>query len=435
MLIFFTTLPEEIIVITNINFCEHSEFYTPNIGIEIVTDEDLSPNVRNLIDKANFSSTTPIESWSVLGTNQQQAYLTHGIFRYFGKFPPSIATYLITTFSTTDELVIDPMCGSGSTALECKLLNRSCVINDINPLSIAITKAKTTYIAEDRLTRALNKIVKNYKPLTVDEYPFTPSDLENYQHWFLEETENSLRGLKFLIEKISDKDIRNFYLVIFASIVRRVSKATTQQGRLFLDINTAVPDALEMFKNKALKEIKNVSRLPENTAKVQIYNSDMKNLQMYNYKGKASLVILHPPYFNSYKYSSINSLESGWLGFSRVSFRKQEIKEFFKVGKPEKYIDYVNDMEIALNSALELLKPGGTLALMIGDSIIKGNYLPVTNTLINRIDISKYAIEKIAVRVPKYTEASWVASQRRNSNDIGVSLNDFIVIIRRKENE
>ena len=422
-------------MISNINFCNYSEFYTKNIGIEISTNEDLSLNVRNLVDKAEFSSTIPIESWSVLGTNQQQAYLTHGIFRYFGKFPPSIATYLITTFTNTDDLVIDPMCGSGSTALECKILNRACITNDINPLSIAITKAKTTYIAEDSLTRTLNKIVKNYKPLTVDEYPFTPSDLDNCQHWFLDETINSLRGLKFLIEKIKDKDIRNFYLVIFASIVRRVSKATTQQGRLFLDVATAIPDALETFKNKSLKEIKNVSKLPEETSKIQIYNSDMKDLQMRDYKEMASLVILHPPYFNSYKYSSINSLESGWLGVYRTSFRKHEIKEFFKVGKPEKYIDYVNDMEIALNSALDFLKPGGTLALMIGDSIIRGNYLPVTNTLINRIDFSKYTLEKIAVRVPKYTEASWVASQRRNSNDIGVTLNDFIVIIRRKKNE
>lgn len=420
-------------MVTNINFCEHSKFYTQNIGIEISTHEDLPPNVQNLINKAGFSSAIPVESWSVLGTNHQQAYSTHGIFRYFGKFPPSIATYLITAFTTANDLVIDPMCGSGSTALECKLLNRPCITNDINPLSVAITKAKITYIAEDRLTRALNKIIKKYKPLAADEYPFIPSDLDNYQHWFLNETVNSLRGLKYLIEKIRDDDIRNFYLVIFASIVRRVSKATTQQGRLFLDVATAIPDALETFKNKALKEIKNVSELPEEASKIQIYNLDIKDMQIQDYKEKASLVILHPPYFNSYKYSSINSLESGWLGFHRASFRKQEIKEFFKIGKPEKYITYVDDMETALNSALEFLKPGGTLALMIGDSIIKGNYLPVTNTLINRIDRSKYTTQKIAVRVPKYTEASWVASQRRSANDIGVTLNDFIILIRRKE--
>jgi hypothetical protein len=32
---------------------------------------------------------------------------------------------------------------------------------------------------------------------------------------------------------------------------------------------------------------------------------------------KSKLVIYHPPYFNAYKYTSINSLEMAWLGFPR----------------------------------------------------------------------------------------------------------------------
>ena len=77
---------------------------------------------------------------------------------------------------------------------------------------------------------------------------------------------------------------------------------------------------------------------------MDIYNGDMRDQKFHCYQDAASLVILHPPYFNSYKYSSINSLESGWLGIDRSSFRSGEIKEFFKVGKPEKYADYVEDI-------------------------------------------------------------------------------------------
>ena len=53
-------------------------------------------------------------------------------------------------------------------------------------------------------------------------------------------------------------------------------------------------------------------------------------------------MILHPPYFNSYKYSSVNSLEMGWLGFDRLEYNKKEIREFFKVGKPENVDKYVD---------------------------------------------------------------------------------------------
>lgn len=418
-----------------IYFNNINSFYSENIGLEICSQEKLGENEQNLIKNANFDSDTLFESWCAIGTNNQLAYSTHGMFRYFGKFPPVIATYLINNYTCESDLIIDPMSGSGTSAVECLLLNRNCIVNDVNPMSSLLAKVKSTYIPEKDLLDTLAYINNNYTPLTIDEYAFEPVALKNYQHWFLEETSNSLRGLKKLIDKIEDININNFFKVVFASIVRRVSKATTQQGRLFLDVETALPDALELFNKKAHKAILAVSSLPINN-KITVLNNDMRSECFDNYIGKAKLVILHPPYFNSYKYSSINSLETGWLGFDRVEYRKQEIKEFFKVGKPEKVSQYVDDMHEALTNALSLLNDDGVLALMIGDAIIKGNYLPVTQMLIDKIDKNNYLVEKIAIRIPKYTEATWVASQRRKSNDIGITLNDFIVIFRKvKKNE
>ncbi|NBH36001.1 hypothetical protein D3Z58_21320 [Clostridiaceae bacterium] len=418
-------------MLQEIRFHHLSNWHPASVGLQITSQDELSPNNIALVEKAGFSDAIPLEAWSALGTNQQQAYSTHGLFRYFGKFPPSIATYLISTYTQPGQLIFDPMCGSGSTALECLLLNRDCVANDINPLSAGITKVKTTPIPLEKLNASLLEIEKNYRPMTWEEYSFEPHDLKNYHHWFLDETCDSLRGLKYQIESICDPDIKDFFTIIFASVIRRASKATTQQGRLFLDVETALPDAFSLFYSKAKKEIQNVSLLPLRDCALDIYNGDMRDQKFHCYQDAASLVILHPPYFNSYKYSSINSLESGWLGIDRSSFRSGEIKEFFKVGKPEKYADYVEDMATALSYGLSFLKPDGVLALMIGDSIIKGNYLPVTNTLIQKIDHSKYKIDKIAIRVPRYTEASWVASQRRSANNIGITLNDFIVLFRR----
>lgn len=408
-----------------------SPVHTNKIGIEIRTENDLSPNDLALVEKACFDKKIPLESWCVIGTNQQQAYSTHGLFRYFGKFPPSIATHLICEYTNLGDIVIDPMSGSGSTAVECLHLNRKCLANDINPLCQKIITVKTTQLDRNSLLSTLAYIEENYKPLSYDEYNFIPNDC-NYEHWFLPETCDSLRGLKYIISTIDDKKIENFFEIIFASIIRRVSKATTQQGRLFLDVETAVADAFPFFKKKALKEIENINNLPVDNSFIQIINDDIREIQKHKYKGKAQLVILHPPYFNSYKYSSINCLESGWLDFQRSEVRPHEIREFFKVGKPEKFIEYVDDMEDALNNSLSFLKKDGVLALMIGDTVIKGKYIPVTNTLISRIDSKKYKVEKIAIRVPRYTEASWVTSQRRKANGIGITINDFIIIIRKR---
>ena len=79
-----------------------------------------------------------------------------------------------------------------------------------------------------------------------------------------------------------------------------------------------------------------------------------------------------------------------------------------------------------------LASHGGTLGLMIGDTMMKGSYIQVTKSLLERLDQDKYEISKVAIRVPKYTEATWVASQRRDSENIGITLSDYIIVIRKK---
>lgn len=406
------------------------KYYSDKIGFEIRNRNELLDNEVDLLNKSLLEKYGQIETWTALGTNAQLSYSSHGIFRYFGKFPPVIATYLISTYTTNNDLVIDPMSGSGTTAVECDLMNRKCIVNDLNPMSYLLAKVKTTQISKEILLQKLENLKKNYKPLSVEEYNFIPLSLRDPDHWFLQETSNSLRGIKYLIEQEKDTDIKNFQNIVFASIVRKVSKATTQQGRLFLDVETAEPDAWEIFEKKYIKSAEAIDQLPQKN-NISYYNEDLKNISDITDIEKAGLVILHPPYFNSYKYSSINMLETGWLGFDRNKYSKSEVREAFKVGKPEKVTDYVSDMKIALEKALSMLKQNGVLALMIGDTVLKGNYIPVTDMLLTTTNLEGYKIEKIAIRVPKYTEAMWVASQRRNTNNVGITLYDYIIVIRK----
>ena len=408
-----------------------NNYYSDKVGIEIRSQGELIDREIALIEKSGLDQLAPVETWTALGTNQQLAYATHGIFRYFGKFPPPIATYMISQYTKEKDLVIDPMCGSGTTALEAGILKRRCAVNDVNPLSVLISKVKTTKIDKSLLEEKLEYLKENYRPMSLEEYAFVPVALKDPDHWFLKETSDSLRGIKYLVEQETDTNLKNFLKVIFAATIRRVSRATTQQGRLFLDVATALEDAFPTFEKRYEIGMKGLAELPE-ISDIEYYNVDLKDLSAIDYEGKAKLVILHPPYFNSYKYSSVNSLEMGWLGYDRNQCNKKEVKEFFKVGKPENYERYVKDMSLALSNALNMLVPGGVLGLMIGDTIMKGEYIQVTRSLMDKLDSDKYEISKVVMRVPKYTEATWVASQRRDSNNIGITLSDYIVLIRKR---
>ena len=279
----------------------------------------------------------------------------------------------------------------------------------------------------------LNNIIKKYKPVSFKKYISKFIGLKNPNHFFLTETLNSLMGLKLLIDNIKNEKIRDFFRVCFLSIVRRVSKATTQQGRLFLDVDTAEKSALPFFIKKVEKLKKRVSSLPKIKKKIVIKTKNILEKESFKpfYK-KADLIILHPPYFNSYKYSSITSLETFWMNIDHSEIRKNEIREFFKVGKPENHTKFVLDMATTLKNTMLMLKKNGYLAFMMGDSQINGKYLAVMEKTLKEAKIKKSEIKTIALRVPKFTEASWASSQRRMKKNVGINLFDFIITIKKK---
>ena len=401
------------------------------VRLEVRSEQDLTPGELDLLELAGLKDYPVLQAWTALGTNVQLSYCTHGAFRYFGKFPPPIATHLIQEYSLgDDDLVYDLMAGSGTTGVECTLMGKRCLLNDVNPLSVLLSRVKTTPLDKNEMRGALQSVIDRYRPLTFAEYDFIPVGLRDPEHYFLPETSDSLRGLRKVILETKDENLRNYLMVAFLACVRRVSRATTQQGRLFLDVATAEKDALPFFVKRAEILINGIGNLPANGPLPEITSFSLMEPLPNNLRGRASLLVLHPPYFNSYKYSSINSLELGWLGENRRTFSKTEVREFFKVGKAENYQKYVDDMVSVIRNSLEGLRDNGTLALMIGDTRIKGEYIQVTRAILDRLQ-GFADVEVIALRVPKYTEASWAASQRRGSEKVGVALCDFVIILRK----
>lgn len=402
-----------------------------NAGIEIRKEHEMSEDELFLLKQAGLDSYAPMEAWTALGTNAQISYATHGIFRYFGKFPSTIAAHFIMQYTDEYDMVMDPMAGSGTTVLEAMLANRNCRSYDVNPLAVLLQKVKTTHLDADKLLTGLDHICENYVPLSVEQFDWQPVGLSDVDHWFLKETQDSIRGFVYLINQVEDEKIRDFYRICLASSIRPVSRATTQQGRLFLDVATAKEDCLDTFVKKTQKAIKAVAGLPvsNSTLEIAAHNASVP----FPFGPTNKLIIVHPPYFNSYKYSSVTSLELSWMRINHAEVRKNEVREFFKVGKAENITHYVDDMYSTLNNIVATLLPDGVMGLMIGDTVIKGEYIRAAKMLLDKFlaDNPSIAVEKVVLRVPKYTEASWTASQRRTRDKVGVSLNDFIIVFRR----
>jgi site-specific DNA-methyltransferase (cytosine-N4-specific) len=392
--------------------------------------KELFSNYQPLIKLSGIDLlNVPVEFWSSDASNQSLGYITHNIFRYFGKFPPPVARHLIKEYTNEKEFVLDPMCGSGTTALEAFLLKRNFICYDINPLSVLISKVKVKKLDAILLHRKFDEILKSAK--SMQNCSLKPNDPKIAENWFYPETIESIAKLKYSISKNTKEEIKDFFDVALLSCVRKASKATTQQGRLFKDIETALKDIIPLFQKKVKEMIKSLLELPESEiTKSIIENKSINDPINKELKKKLKLIICHPPYFNLYKYSSINTLELNWMdNINPADIRKLEVREFFKIGKPENVTKYVEDMSKALINIHGYLSKNGVLAFMNGDTKIHGNYIPVNKMLLETLT-DYYKVEKVALRIPKFTEASWAASQRRNGEEVGISLCDFVYILR-----
>jgi hypothetical protein len=369
------------------------------------------------------------EEWSCAASNHAQRYATHGIYRFFGKSPPYVARQLLAEFTRPGNTVLDPMAGSGTMAVEALLLGRNCLAGDVNPLANLVTRCKTTPVHAERALDLLGRVLCRARQFlrSPQAGPVRLPEGIKLGHWFLPETSTALAVLRDELCALPASAESNLLRLAYASIVRRVSRATTEQGRLFLDVTTAVADPLPRFESAAREAVAACAELPETGASVSITCRPARSLAL---PGRYPLIFCHPPYFNGYKYSSVLSLEMAWLDLPRGPVRKDEVREFFKVGKPENAGRYVADLAGTLEHLARFLVRSGTLALMVGDTRLRGHRIPIVRRVLEAV---RHALTpwRVVIRTPQFTEASWAASQRRRSAEVGVTMTDFIVLLRR----
>jgi DNA methylase len=70
--------------------------------------------------------------------------LTHELYRYPARFSPELVRTSLAQFSNAEDYVLDPFVGGGTSAVEALVAGRRFAGFDLNPLSLVLTRAKTT---------------------------------------------------------------------------------------------------------------------------------------------------------------------------------------------------------------------------------------------------------------------------------------------------
>lgn len=337
----------------------------------------------------------------------------HSFHRFFGKLIPGIPRFAIEEFTQKEDIVYDPLCGSGTTLVEARYLGRNSYGLDLNPLAILASRVKTTSISPQKLTSAyialIHDIENDNKKIEEEEIPYCI----NMDHWYRDFVVHDLVIIKRNIEKIKDRKIKDFFLLCSSAMNRNVSNADPQhifpgyskrlrkldkEGKRQIDVFSTFRKMVERRIKYMEKFFSNCGKEPWSRPMVGDARKPPSIIE------NVRLIVTNPPYISSIRYLETIKLEMYWLGYlskreeyfeldkkvigtERIplaDYQKptltdykninESIVQLFKNGtkKMSKVVaDYFNSMDQVFNTFDSIVIKDGYVVFKISDSLVR----------------------------------------------------------------
>ena len=260
-------------------------------------------------------------------------YATHGLHEYRGKFFPQLVRALINIAQVPDNgIVLDPMCGSGTTLVETRLAGRAAYGLDMNPLSVFIARVKCQALALDvealmGAYETLREALCTSPDQTTRKYfASLPRDDQAYlERWFAAQVLMELDQVVEAIRRLPEVELQNFYRVCLSNILRGVSWQKNDDLRVRKQVvEFRTGEVIERFLNEALRSTKIVAaflseRSQEDLGPHTVQEADSRQATnvLPILLGKVDAVITSPPYATALPYIDTDRLSLIYLGLLR----------------------------------------------------------------------------------------------------------------------
>lgn len=309
----------------------------------------------------------PIDYWDFRVDDTKE--YTHGLHNYPAMMVCPISRNIIRMVKELQPVhaLFDPFTGSGTVLVEGMLSGIETVAgNDINPLALLLTKVKTTPIKHDLLVKEtdslLSRISSRRSELSwaldsIDSYiidtlgldisdkkgwgdeapkyleqfctekklDIIVPDFKNLGYWFRPRVILELSIIKTEIEKIQDKDVRDFIFIALSESIRFVSNRRNGEFKMFrmpvAKVHTFNPDVFNEFKKILIRNIDKMQDFCEALGKenahpkVSVFRNDACTLTDAP-DDTYDLIITSPPYGDSrttVAYGEYSRLSLQWI--------------------------------------------------------------------------------------------------------------------------
>ncbi len=324
--------------------------------------------------------------------------------------------------------ILDPFCGTGTTAL-CAAQHGYCAVTtDINPFLVWLARAKTRqYAAQviESARRACDKVVD--LATTHNARPISPPPLSHIERWWDANAQSALCALLAAIEQATEKtsEVRDLLLVAFCRTLIALSNAGFNHQSVSFKATPQIPlpslvDGVACFVSHADFVLESATETFTGSAQVML--ADARRLSRF-VQGTFDFVITSPHYANHMSYIRELRPYMYWLGFLEASRDAGELdwqtiggtwgiatSRLLRWERPADHFSssllleviqsvsetggkhgallanyitrYFDDIWLHLRELPQLLKPGAEVHYIIGNSVFYGNLVPQSSYML-----------------------------------------------------
>lgn len=320
-----------------------------------------------------------------------------------------------------DATVLDPMSGSGMVLAQAAKLGLEAYGVDLDPLAKMISSVGATPVSLLSVSRALNLLLSRCRAdassgreVNLDWIDRDPATVKFIDFWFAQKQASQLRLLSYhlVVQPVSRNKATINLLKVAVSrlIITKEPKASlardtahSRPHRWITENDFDIFDSLEASVTHVLKALEQTApKVPART-----YLGDARKLSRIA-DCSVDCVVTSPPYLNAIDYMRGHKLSLVWWGhtisqLSRIrlsAIGTEKAREFSAnkrfaalkkkhgwEGLPDKsqalLLQYYVDLSAQLAETARVLKPTGQATYVVGNSNVRGIYVPNHELLIS----------------------------------------------------
>lgn len=273
--------------------------------------------------------------------NFSTGYATHGLFPYRGKFHPQLIKAIMNILKIQPgDIVLDPMCGSGTLNVEASIIGIDSIGVEKSPFCVLMSKVKYEALKTNCfiLSSIIEDFDKNYTYLINSK---TLPDTFSYNNEF--DAKKAITLLAFLdtmgYARRCSKNIRDLFPSVMKRYVSQITSFVQVRDKLGLKIGNS-----------------------------RLIFGDARNLPIED--NSIDAIITSPPYSFAIDYTENDRPQLEYLGYN-VRQLKEEMIGLKGRTRKEKLVNYFDDMKRVLAEMLRVLKVGKHAVIIIGSNDIQ----------------------------------------------------------------